>query len=160
MQVRANETTCIRRKWRTGDVVRLEMPTAPRVTRWYHQSGAVELGPLLMAYQPEEKWERLDNGDWQVTAQSPWNWALVRDEPMKAVYHPEKAGAFGKGEAPVRVLVKAAPVDWSMDGASCANVPMVPQINDAHAQVIELVPYGGTGLRIAQFPMGRGNTQP
>lgn len=161
MQVRANETTCIRRKWRTGDVVRLEMPTAPRVTRWYHQSGAVELGPLLMAYQPEEKWERLDNGDWQVTAQSPWNWALVRDEPMKAVYHPENAGAFGKGEAPVRVLVKAAPVDWPMDGASCANVPMVPQIDDARAQVIELVPYGGTGLRIAQFPMGRGsNTQP
>ena len=59
MQVRANETTCVRRKWRTGDVVRLEMPAAPRLTRWDHQSGAVEFGPLLMALQPKEDWLKL-----------------------------------------------------------------------------------------------------
>ena len=159
MQVRANETTCVRRRWCAGDVVRLELPTAPRITKWYHQSGAVELGPLLMAFQPEEKWEQMENGDWQVTAQSPWNWALVRDEPMKAVYGSGEAQAFGKGEPPVRVLVKAAPVDWHMDGASCASVPMVPAIDPAKTHVIELVPYGGTGLRIGQFPIGRGGQQ-
>ncbi len=39
MQVRSGETTCVRRKWRTGDRVRLELPAAPRVkTHWYHQS--------------------------------------------------------------------------------------------------------------------------
>lgn len=155
MQVRANETTCVRRKWRTGDVVRLEMPAAPRVTKWYHQSGAVELGPLLMAFQPEEKWEKQENGNWQVTAQSPWNWALVRDEPMKAVYESEMTEAFGKQPAPVKVLVKAVPVDWPMEGGNCANVPMMPQVDAKKAQVIELVPYGMTGLRISQFPMGR-----
>ncbi|MBR6767073.1 MAG: glycoside hydrolase family 127 protein [Clostridia bacterium] len=155
MQVRANETTCVRRKWRTGDVVRLEMPAAPRVTKWYHQSGAVELGPLLMAFQPEEKWEKQEDGNWQVTAQSPWNWALVRDEPMKAVYESEMTEAFGKQPAPVKVLVKVVPVDWPMDGGNCANVPMVPQVDAKKAQVIELVPYGMTGLRISQFPMGR-----
>ena len=155
MQVRANETTCVRRKWRTGDVVRLEMPTAPRITKWYHQSGAVELGPLLMAFQPEEKWEKQEDGNWQVTAQSPWNWALVRDEPMKAVYEGEMTQAYGKQPAPVKVLVKAVSVDWPMDGGNCANVPMVPQVDAGKAQVIELVPYGMTGLRISQFPMGR-----
>jgi len=155
MQVRANETTCVRRKWRSGDVVRLEMPTVPRITKWYHQSGAVEFGPLLMAFQPKEKWEKQDDGNWQVTAQSPWNWALVRDEPMKAVYESEMTQAFGKQPAPVKVLVKAVPVDWPMDGGNCANVPMVPQVDAKKAQVIELVPYGMTGLRISQFPMGR-----
>jgi len=159
MQVRAGDTTCIRRRWRSGDVLRVELSTVPRVTKWYHQSGAVELGPLLMAFQPEEQWEKQEDGSWQVTARSPWNWALVRDEPMKAVYAPGEPDAFGQGEAPVRVLAKAAPVDWHMDGASCASVPMVPAIREADAQVIELVPFGGTGLRIGQFPLGRGKTR-
>ena len=159
MQVRSGDTTCVRRRWRSGDVVRLELGTVPRVTKWYHQSGAVELGPLLMAFQPEENWERLEDGSWQVTAGSDWNWALVRDEPMKAVYHGEPKVGFGKGEAPVTVLAKAAPVEWHMDGGSCASVPMVPAIREADARVIELVPFGGTGLRIGQFPIGRGGSR-
>ena len=156
MQVRAGDVSCVRRRWRSGDVIRLEMGTVPRLTKWYHQSGAVELGPLLMALQPEEIRERTENDDWQVTAGSPWNWALVRDEPMKAVYSGARPGAFGKGEAPVKVLVKAVPVDWHMDGNSCASVPMVPVVREKDAQVIELVPFGGTTLHIGQFPLGRG----
>ena len=156
MQVRAGDTTCVRRRWRSGDVLRVELPTVPRVTKWYHQSGAVELGPLLMAFQPKEDWERLPDGSWQVTTQTPWNWALVRDEPMKAVYGKGEPAAFGKGEAPVKVLVKAAPVDWGMDGGSAASVPMVPAIRESEEKVIELVPFGGTALRIGQFPIGRG----
>ena len=158
MQVRSGDVTCVRRKWRSGDIIRIELPTMPRVTKWYHQSGAVELGPLLMAFQPQENWQRDENGDWQVTTQTPWNWALVRDEPMKAIYVNAVPRAFGLDEPPVRVLVKAAPVDWRMDGGNCASVPMVPAIREADARVIELVPFGGTCLRIGQFPLGRGIT--
>ena len=158
MQVRAGETACVRRRWRSGDVVKLEFPTQPRLTRWYHQSAAVEMGPLLMAFQPEEKWTKLAErpgcADWQVEAMSDWNWALVRDEPMKGVLEPEKATAFGKGEPAAKVLVKAAKVEWPMEGGNCASVPILPAIAADSAETIELVPYGGTGLRISQFPQG------
>ena len=53
VQVRAGETACVRRRWQSGDVVRLELSAAPHVSRgWYHQSAAIELGPLLMALAP------------------------------------------------------------------------------------------------------------
>ncbi len=156
MQVRAGDTTCVRRRWRSGDVIRLELGTVPRVTKWYHQSGAVELGPLLMALRPEVRSERSGDGEEILVADSPWNWALVRDEPMKAVYGKAPEAPIGAGEAPVKVLAKAAPVDWQMDDASCASVPMVPAIRESEARVIELVPFGGTDLRIGQFPLGRG----
>jgi len=153
MQVRAGETTCVRRKWRTGDVVRLELPAAPRLTRWYHQSGAVEVGPLLMAYRPEETLTRLENGDLQVTTDDMWNWALLRDEPMKLIIDDERTAPFGTDDPCIRVLAKASPIDWEMDGGNAASVPMAPKV-DALSDVIELVPYGDTLLRIAQFPVG------
>ena len=43
-----------------------------------------------------------------------------------------------------------------MDGGNAASVPMVPAVREKDARVIELVPFGGTTLRIGQFPLGRG----
>lgn len=155
MQVRAGEITCVRRRWRTGDVIRLELGTVPRLTRWYHQSGAVELGPLLMALPLQEDRQPDAYGSDRITTRSAWNWALVRDEPMKAVYD-GPVHAFGQGEPPVKVLALASPVDWPMDGAGCASVPMMPPIRESEAQVIELTPFGASSLHIGQFPLGRG----
>lgn len=154
MRVRADDVTCVRRKWRTGDVVKLELPAVPQLTKWYHQSGAVELGPLLMAFQPREDWKQMDNGDYEVTTEDSWNWALLRDEPMKVVREEERTQAFGKDKEHhgVHVLAKVTQVDWPMDGADAAAVPMAPKAGP-RAQVMELVPFGDTCLRIAQFPV-------
>ena len=151
MQVRAGESACIRRRWVSGDVVRLEMPAAPRISRWYHQSGAVEVGPLLMALRPEVKWS--EDGKC-ATASEGWNRALVRDEPMKLIQIVEDIGPFGHGESATGVMVKAAKIDWPMDGANCAAVPMAPRFSKSALDILELVPYGEAPLRICCFPLG------
>ena len=159
MQVHAGTLTPVMRKWISGDVIRLELPMEPRITRWYHQSAAVELGPLVMALQPEEKWTALREGpggvkDWQVEPVSPWNYAILHDEPMKAVFEPENIAPFGQGKPAVSVLVKAARVpEWGMNGGNCATTPIMPKVNAERVETIRLVPYGDTGLRVTQFPV-------
>ena len=162
LQVRAGTVTPIIRKWISGDTIRLELPMEARISRWYHQSAAVEVGPLLMAYQPEEKWtaigEKCGVKSWQVEPASPWNYALVNDEPMKVVFEPENIGAFGQGEPAVSVLVKGALVpDWGMNGANCAVTPIAPVVDKNAVETVRLVPYGSTGLRISQFPVASVN---
>jgi hypothetical protein len=151
MQVRAGESACIRRRWVSGDVIRLEMPASPRISRWYHQSGAVEVGPLLMAMRPEIKWS--EDGKCAAAGEG-WNRALVRDEPMKLIQIVEDVSPFGHGESATGVMVKAAKIDWPMDGANCAAVPMAPRFAREVLDIAELVPYGEAPLRICEFPIG------
>jgi len=51
-------------------------------------------------------------------------------------------------------MVKAAKIDWPMDGANCAGVPMVPKLNKKALDILELTPYGESPLRICEFPIG------
>jgi hypothetical protein len=152
MSLRAGETGCVRRKWTGCERVTLDLPMQPRLTRWFHQSAAVELGALVMCLRPEEAWKQ-DGSKRQVTANSAWNWALVADEAMKAVIEPEKAARFKHGGDAARVLVKAVPVPgWGMEGESAAQPPIQPEPDWESEQVIELTPFGNSSLRIAQFP--------
>ena len=153
MQVRAGEPACIRRKWSSGDIIKLEMPAVPRITRWYHQSGAIEVGPLLMALRPEVSWNETIDGICAEAGEG-WNRALVRDEPMKLIQIEEDISSFGHGESAVGVMVKCAKIDWTMDGGNCAAVPMVPKLNKEALDIVELVPYGDAPLRICEFPIG------
>ncbi|NLG25126.1 MAG: hypothetical protein GX558_07195 [Clostridiales bacterium] len=146
----------IDREWKAGDVIELNLPMAPRITRWSRKSAAVELGPLLMAFQPGERWtklvEREQVCDWAVEPTTDWNWALV-EGGMAVERDPAAVAPFGHGNA-VKVRARAAQLpQWGMDGANCAPTPIEPRVKAADVTQIELVPYGGTGLRISQFPL-------
>lgn len=153
MQVRAGESACVRRRWTSGDEIRLELPAFPRVTRWYHQSAAVEVGPLLMALRLDEDGAEAVDGA-RIDAQTPWNRALVRDEPMKLIQVEEDVSPYKRGESAVGVMVKAAKIEWGMDGGNCAAVPMAPRFGRKEMDVLELAPYGDTALRVCEFPIG------
>lgn len=149
------------RTWRTGDAIELKLPMSPRASSWFHQSRAIEYGPLLMALALEEEWTVLKprqfSDDYEIWPRSEWNWALVDDgglEALKAERTGEQAGFTGR--PPLKLSVKAARVpDWGMDGASCANPPISPECAAADVRDIELTPYGASRLHIAQFPVAR-----
>ena len=73
----------IERTWKTGDRVEVEFPLEPRVSRWFHNSVAVERGPLVFSYGIGEDWLKLrDRGmtaDWQIYPTTQWNYALALD---------------------------------------------------------------------------------
>lgn len=157
MSVEPGKYAVVQREWQGGENLVLSLPMKPKVSRWHHHSAAVHVGPLLMAFQPKERWEKVKEHpvapDWAVYAESPWNWALYLNQPMSLEMDPGKAAPFGWGEA-VKLKVKAARVpDWGMEGASCGQTPIAPKVDEGTVQEITLVPYGDTGLRIGQFPV-------
>lgn len=145
------------RQWHDGDVILLNLPMRPRLTRWYHASAAVERGPLVFALALGEDWEALDARDPQsalaASTASPWNYALLADADIEEELDPAQAGAFGEG-CPAALYAQAAPVlDWTMQGGSCPQPPIAPPVDRARAARVRLVPYGATALRISQFPL-------
>ena len=152
----AGQYSVIEGEWQAGDVIELILPMTPRVTHWSRRSAAVELGPLLMAFRPEEIWTKVKDHpvvpDYAVTTEDKWNWALVEGGRMTATLAPREA-AFGQGSGP-RVSVEAVETkEWGMKGGCCAPTPIDLKAKRNDVVSLELVPYGDTGLRISQFPV-------
>lgn len=154
----------IERMWHSGDVISITLPMAARNSEWFHQSRAVEYGPLLMALPIAEQWRELrpgkyspDYADYEVLPMSEWNWALVDDAELasrRAQRSDAPAGFAGKSPLTLKVKAARAP-EWGMDGASCANPPIGIKCHAGDVGEIELTPYGTSRLHVAQFPVAK-----
>lgn len=155
------EYLTIEREWRAGDRVELRLPLEPRVTRWSHQSAAVERGPVLYALRVGEAWSRArerencpECPDRSVMPTTPWNYALLADMPIE-LDDPGEAAPFGCGRPPV-LRASAAPLPrWTEKGNVAAQTPVLPTVDAANVVPVELIPYGGTAMRITQFPVAQ-----
>jgi hypothetical protein len=152
----------IERTWRAGDRVEISFPMNPRVSRGFHDSIAIERGPLVFSYGIGESWVKLrDRGmtaDWQVYPTSAWNYALNVDVDSVAksiVVDEAEVGPtpFARRDASVRLGVKARRLEqWrAVDGAADA-VPQSPVLSDQPEETITLIPYAAAKLRITAFP--------
>jgi len=152
----------IERTWKSGDRVEIVFPMSPRISRWFHNSIAVERGPLVFSYGIGEDWVKLrDRGmtaDWQVFPTTAWNYALNVDEasPAKsiAVTEAEVAdGPFTARHAPVRLRVKARKLnEWRAEDGAANPLPQSPVASDQPEENIALIPYAAAKLRITAFP--------
>jgi DUF1680 family protein len=152
----------IERTWHPGDRVEISFPMTPRISRWFHDSIAVERGPLVFSYGIGEDWVKLrDRGmtaDWQVFPTTQWNYGLCvdTDEPAKSIAATESGigeAAFTARHAPVKLSVKARKLpDWRAEDGVANPVPQSPVLSDQPEETITLVPYAAAKLRITAFP--------
>jgi DUF1680 family protein len=156
----------IERTWNAGDRVELKLPMAPRASRWFHDSVAVERGPLVFSLPIGESWVKLrDRGmtaDWQVFPTRAWNYALSLDpaaaeKTVTVAESPVEKTPFGARRTPVRLSVKARRLTgWRAEDGVTDDLPQSPVVSDQAEQTIELIPYAAAKLRITAFPLLKG----
>ncbi|WP_233581476.1 beta-L-arabinofuranosidase domain-containing protein [Acidipila sp. EB88] len=153
----------IDRVWQEGDEVRMVFPMQPRISRWFHDSVAVERGPLVFSYGIGEDWLKLrDRGltaDWQVYPMTQWNYALVLDPEAPAHGITETIGAtgavpFARKDTAVTLRVPARKVPaWRAEEGVAGPVPLSPVKADGPVESVLLIPYAAAKLRITAFPV-------
>jgi len=166
--VRAGQFVRVPRAWKPGDAVVLTLPMPPRVSTWYHDSVAVERGPLVFALRIGEDWKKVESGmgkpaphpavDWEVHPTTPWNYGLLVNpqDVTTAVQVREKPIGdypFSPQGAPVELAVKGRRLpDWTLVNGSAGPLPQSPVVSTEPDETLTLVPYGAAKLRVTAFP--------
>ena len=152
----------IERTWKTGDRVEVTFPMEPRVSRGFHDSIAIERGPLVFSYGVGESWVKLrDRGrtaDWQVFPTTGWNYALDIDtsaaaKSIEVLEGKVTEAPFTKQYAPIKMNVKARKVtEWRAEDGAANPLPQSPVTSTEPEETITLIPYAAAKLRITAFP--------
>jgi hypothetical protein len=152
----------VERKWAAGDIVEIEFPLVPRVSRGFHDAATVERGALVFSYGIGEDWLKLrDRGmtaDWQVYPTTPWNYAIdARAEEIKVI--PVEGvraedGPFTKKGTPLKLEVKGRRVSAWLNQDNVADpVPQSPLKSAEPEAKLNMIPYAAAKLRITAFPV-------
>lgn len=162
----------IERQWKNGDQIELTLPMTVRTLPRPNGALGLALGPLVLALSPGELWTKLPTGegfgDWEIRHRRSWNYALdfgtdapatvCRVERLLVPEHPFSVGASrpdaGVEGVALRVHTPAKRLpDWLLKHNSAAPPPLSPVVSSQPTHQVQLVPYGCTRLRIAEFPM-------
>lgn len=155
----------VERTWKAGDRVEVTFPMAPRISRGFHDSIAIERGPLVFSYGIGESWvklrERGMTADWQVFPTSSWNYSLSVDaeKPNDSIEVVETEVAerpFTSRNTPIRLRVNARKLsEWRAEDGVANPLPPSPAVSDQVSERIELIPYAAAKLRITAFPVSK-----
>ena len=181
--IEAGKYVKINRKWSNGDVVNLVFPKNISVKRWEknHNSASINYGPLTFSLKIKEnyvekpseetaihdsKWQKgADKDKWptyEIYPGSDWNYGLILDKSSNYSFEvierdwPKNNFPFTNKSAPILIRAKARKIpDWKMDKTTglVGELMDSPVESDEIDEIIELVPMGGSRLRISSFPV-------
>jgi hypothetical protein len=147
----------IEREWRRGDVLTMKMEMKPRVVEGALGTVSVMRGPLVFSLPIREQWTKIrDRGltaDWQVFGESAWNYGLVQAAELTVRERPIGVVPFAKANP--AVTLKASGVrlaHWHESDGTADAPPEDAGKNVGSSEVVELVPYASTKLRVTSFP--------
>ncbi len=173
----------IKRLWKDGDAVTLDLPMEIRVREWTdnHNSVSVDYGPLTFSLKIDQRVEQYDStttalhdSQWQPTLDtslwpafeiqptSAWNYGVVLDESDPASSFritrkpwPVDDFPFTPETAPIELQVTARKIpEWVMDNDDlCGVLQNSPAKSSEPNEVVSLIPMGSTRLRISAFPV-------
>ena len=158
----AGSFATITRTWRKGDRVELRFPMQPRVSHWFHDSVAIERGPIVYSLALGTSWEKVkDRGpasDWSATPTTPWNYAVSIDEKnpaasVQVVERPATGPVFTRSGTPIELHIRGRRVPhWTEQEYSAGPLPQSPVQSTEPEEELVLLPYGAAKLRVTTFP--------
>ena len=146
----------IEESWNDGEELLLTLPMTAELKR-DRQWRWVERGPLVYALEIPCRTEWECGGD-RFSARSlhpsgRWNFALPDDARLSVTETPERRGEYPLEHPPVKVTVSAREVTGFDELAEGRYTPPLPLFYRLGGEkTLELVPYGGTLLRLTAFP--------
>jgi len=174
----------VHRKWEDGDLLELHLPMKTKLERWVEHSVSVHRGPLVYALKIGESWSHVDSTDqWgafdEVRPSDIWNYGLLEAavlDPENGFEFSVQAQAPGSGtdrfsaenpefypwsidSAPVLLKTRGKVIpDWTLYREMAGPLPHslpLQHLENEHSELITLIPYGCTTLRITEFPVVR-----
>jgi hypothetical protein len=147
----------VERKWKAGDVVRLQLPMSPSLLTGRDRNAqgapyaAVSYGPLLFALPIPES---ADANTPDPAAK--WNYALDVQRPSLTVQRsPMPTRWDWPLDAPLKLKATAVGIAWDPD-PKAPRLPVLPITGSPHPETLTLIPYGCTRFRISMFPVAAG----
>lgn len=152
--------TEVRRTFRQGDLVELNLPMKPRFVEMPYNGLSIQRGPLLFALNVEAGQkvaeERVYDGikfhSYFLSPVSKWNYALADTSIIEQTNSGDYSDLWNPEKTPVKLKIKAMEVlNWQLyRDIFTPDMPSV--INRGEERTLELVPMGSTLLRISVFP--------
>ncbi len=169
----ANQIITINREWTDNDIIELNIPADIELNRWHENSVSVDRGPLNFVLKIEDEWKKVKNtkdpeifGDYyyEVYPKSPWNYGLI-DVPEDEIEEHYKITwsdnvplyPWNPENSPIQITMKAKRMlDWKLYNESAGPLPYSiqwGQRTSEEEEIITLIPYGCSNLRISEFPL-------
>lgn len=149
------------RIWRSGDVVHLSLPAKIKRSTWHKQLVSLERGPLVFALSVGEEWRKIGEHSGIATSEvlptTPWNYAL---EPAAIAILARASSVSDRpwiaAAAPISLTTRGRKIpEWNRYHQTHGSLPYSPVVTTAPAEVLRLIPYGCTLLRMSEFPVAK-----